>query len=308
VDGAILPAAFESLAASDLADQIETVKLSPHSLAPEDLSKLWTAFQAKYRPSAAYVATVVLIQRTDAVRSALPVLTRGPVDPQTGKERGVVVQPGLIPPYPALTSAVPESGEDSVRMGERLILTGAFLDGDRVTVRFLRPRDGAVFELDPEVGGTGTELRVRVPPDPPEGTVDENSALDPTRWASGVHAVAVRVGRGAETDRDTNAVAVGIAPTLGDMEVTETEEAVSIEVEVTPPVWSGQTARLLVGSVEAAAEPFEGETASGLTFISSEFPEGEQWVRLRIDGVDSFLVRRSGSLPVFDETQRVTIP
>ena len=43
-----------------------------------------------------------------------------------------------------------------------------------------------------------------------------------------------------------------------------------------------------------------------------EFPltvaPGPYWLRLRVDGADSLLLDRSGSVPVFDAAQRVTVP
>ena len=55
------------------------------------MSRLWTAIQAHYRPTAAYVVSVVLIEARQPTRQALPVLagrsTRG------GRDRGVKVAP-----------------------------------------------------------------------------------------------------------------------------------------------------------------------------------------------------------------------
>jgi hypothetical protein len=66
----------KALATSLLDQQIEQIKISPHDLSADDLYKLWSAFGSKCRPSAAYVATVVLVQSTVPLVSALPVLTR----------------------------------------------------------------------------------------------------------------------------------------------------------------------------------------------------------------------------------------
>ena len=80
VGGSILPPAFGTLAATDLADQVELIKISPVFLSTEDLSKMWTAMQARYRPTMAYLGSVVLIQATDSVQAAPPVLKRGTDD------------------------------------------------------------------------------------------------------------------------------------------------------------------------------------------------------------------------------------
>ncbi len=64
------------MATAGLADQVELVKITPEPLSTEELSKLWTAFQSKYRPSVGYRVSLVLIQSEGAFRSALPVLSR----------------------------------------------------------------------------------------------------------------------------------------------------------------------------------------------------------------------------------------
>jgi len=76
VEGAILPTARASLAAAALADQVELVKITPDLMTTEEISKLWAAFQATYRPTAAYQASVVLIESREAVPAPLPVQTR----------------------------------------------------------------------------------------------------------------------------------------------------------------------------------------------------------------------------------------
>lgn len=77
VTGGILPAALQSLSASDLAEQVEQIKISPEALNPEEISKLWSAlYQTHYRPTAAYQVSVVLIESDRAIPSALPVRDR----------------------------------------------------------------------------------------------------------------------------------------------------------------------------------------------------------------------------------------
>ena len=66
----------QALNASLLASQIEQIKISPAPLTLSDVSQLWTALQGRYRPTAAYVVTVVLIDSGRSAKSALRVLTR----------------------------------------------------------------------------------------------------------------------------------------------------------------------------------------------------------------------------------------
>lgn len=65
------------LTTSDLANQVERVRFTPTALTLEEFSKLWSAFfQVEYSLSAAYQASVVLIESEDAPQTALPVLAR----------------------------------------------------------------------------------------------------------------------------------------------------------------------------------------------------------------------------------------
>jgi hypothetical protein len=77
LDGAILPTVYQSLRGADLAEQIELLKITPAALGSEEMSRLWSAIQARYRPTAAFQVSVVLIESRKSARSPLPVLSRG---------------------------------------------------------------------------------------------------------------------------------------------------------------------------------------------------------------------------------------
>lgn len=51
-----------ALAASGLAEATAQIKIYPEFLSTEETSKLWSALQARYRPSAAYKASAVLLE------------------------------------------------------------------------------------------------------------------------------------------------------------------------------------------------------------------------------------------------------
>lgn len=57
-----LPPLQQALATAKLAEQTEEIKLCPEFLSTDEASRLWSALQAKYRPSAAYKASTVLIE------------------------------------------------------------------------------------------------------------------------------------------------------------------------------------------------------------------------------------------------------
>src|SRR5436190_18729969 len=64
------------LSTSRLAEQAEMIKITPELLSSEDISKLWAAFGTKYRPTAAYKVTVVLIESSRSAKPFLPVQAR----------------------------------------------------------------------------------------------------------------------------------------------------------------------------------------------------------------------------------------
>lgn len=66
----------KALATCGLASQLEQIRITPETLNTDELSKLWTAMQARLRPSAAYRVTVVLIESTRSTKGALPVASR----------------------------------------------------------------------------------------------------------------------------------------------------------------------------------------------------------------------------------------
>jgi hypothetical protein len=57
----LIAQALASVSISNLAKQIGQIKLSPEFLSMEDNSKIWSALQTHYRPSASYQASMVLI-------------------------------------------------------------------------------------------------------------------------------------------------------------------------------------------------------------------------------------------------------
>jgi hypothetical protein len=122
-----LPPELQSLSTSGLADQIEHIKITPESLNTEELSRLWTAFGAKYRPNAAYRATVVLIESSKSTKSALPV-----------RERLVYVKPFHQPVIEKISSQAtagqPIVDNQKIIPGYNLVLNGIQLKGEIVSV------------------------------------------------------------------------------------------------------------------------------------------------------------------------------
>lgn len=301
VDSTILPPAFQALSAADLADQVEQIKITPEAISTEEMSKLWSALQAHYRPTAAYHLSVVLIEARRATRSALPVLTRGPRDLVTGRERGVVALGGLIPPYPLLTDITLDHGQIAAQQGDVVSLNGHHLEGSNVRVRFAHPRLLAPIEIN--LGNNANEQRVDV--------TLPNDAAAHLAWPPGLWNVTVVLRRAGETvDRSTNSLPLLLAPRLDIGASAAARNAVTgvvtINLAFTPHVRPGQTVSLNAGGRESPGD-ITAQTGT-LQFVFPTLSAGPQWLRLRVDGADSPLIDRAATPPQFDPTQQMNIP
>lgn len=274
---------------ADLDRQIERVRLTHHPISLDELSKLWTGFSSPYRLSAAYQASVVLIESKRPTQAGLPILTRGQDD------SGITAQGDLSPPVPTLDSVTPPQNQPNARLGEEIVLGGVHLDGTAVAVRFEHPLLPAPILLAPAAGGTATRLKVTIP-------------NQPAGWPAGFYRVSVELTRAGETfARTTNQLPLALAPGATIAVAGAAPGPVTLTATCAPEIRPGQRATLLLGSDEiaAAAHPVQTDT---LTFTLDDVVAGTRRFRLRVDGVDSRLVDRSATPPVFDGTQKVVIP
>ena len=287
-----LPPALRALADCGLADQVEQIKLVPDPLSSEEMSKLWTAVQSHYRPSAAYVATVVLIESPKPTRPTLPVLTRGPVDPVTHLERGVAVQADLLPPFPTIQTVTATSGQPAATVGATVELVGHHLDGANPTILLSNSRFG-INQAVSATGGSNTKISFTVPSVP-----------------AGLYQLAMQViPPGESNPRTSNGLAMVIGPevttALPIAVVRDGSGVATIVLSVQPQIQPGQVVSLLLGTQEVPHGAIMMATGT-LTFAVAAAPTGEFLLRLRVDGIDSPIIDRSAVPPVF-YNYRVTI-
>jgi hypothetical protein len=279
------------LPGNDLAQQLERIRITFHPLSIDELNKLFTGFAMQYRLSAAYEVAVALIESTRAARTPLPVLTRGQQD------QGISAQADLTPPVPTLLTITPPNQQPSARLNDIVALTGVHLDGTNIDVQFnyLNPALGtAPVEVPPQAGGTATAIAVQIP-------------NQPVNWPAGFYEVAVLVQRPGETfRRTTNELTLALAPSMTIAPASAPAGTILYTVTVTPQVWPGQRASLMLGDNEFLADAHATKTGT-LTFAATGLLAGDYRVRLRVDGVDSLLVDRTKTPPVFDPTQKVTV-
>jgi hypothetical protein len=300
VGGGLLPPPLNALPASELAEQVELIKLTLQPTNTEETSKLWSAIQSNYRPSVAYQASVVLVESTRPARSPLPVLTRGSDD------RAPVVEPdptAPVPPFPTLLAVTPPNRQPVARLGDLLEISGHNLVGESVSLRFTHSLLTTPISLAPQPGGTATDLKVRIPDAPGDPQA-------PANWPAGFYTLAAVISRTGRPEQRTNELALALAPTI--LSITPNPAArdgsgrVTLTVTCKPQVRPTQRASLFLNVREVAAQPHPSATGT-LTFRVDAASPGQHRVRLRVAGVDSLLVDRSVSPPVFVASQSVTI-
>lgn len=294
VDGTILPGPFGSLSALDLANQVEQIKISPVYLSSEELSKMWTAMQARYRPTMAYTVSVVLIQSTNAVRSAPPVLSRGPSASATGV-------PFLSRIRPAASDLLP-----AMRLGDDLLLTGTNLTSTGMEAVFENTRADKRQTL--ATTATDSGLLVHLPT-----AAESASALDD--WAIGNYSVALRTATPGQPAWSTNQVPIALSPQIVVSPLNAAPGPLDISIECSPRLSPEQADRavLIFGEISVnpvtVSTPADPTLPTTLDFHIDSAVAGSHLVRLRVDGIDSLPVKFAGTPPAlaFDETQRIEI-
>jgi hypothetical protein len=311
----IPPLLFGNLSALDLAEQVEQIKITPHYLTTEELSKLWTAMQARYRQSMAYQVSVVLIQSTKPAKAALPVIKRGEQD------RGAEVLADASSTFPSLDSIHIGPPEDanleplprsypSAQLGLQLILQGQNLDGDTVQVTFKHTRYGEVTHpqhlapqiiVVPLVQRTETKITISLPD-------------APAAWRVGLYSVAVTVTKGTK-DHSTNELPLVLAPRIDPIipnSITRVGLDATLTLTCSPQVIQEQTAALLLPDREVTLP--NHPTGTTLVFVINNAPVvTDVPVRIRIDGIDSMPFGRKfdvngNPLPLaFVDNQKVSI-
>jgi hypothetical protein len=307
--GTRLPPALRALADSGLADQVEQIKITPATMNTEEMSQIWSALQAHYRPTAAYQVSVVLIESRLQARSPLPVLSRGPIiDPASGRDRGVMVEPSLLAPLPTIEEIRSPNKKPVAQLGDTIDLIGHHLDGANRSVRLENLR----FEVDEEIPALASGGAALM-----QFTLSNAPAIFPV----GIYQLSTQVVRpglrpGDISLKTSNQLALVISPEITTSFTPfppenlsrDAQDTVTIELSCRPEVRPGQRAELILGNLAVFAEPFANATADLIFLFPNAPPAGtEHLVRLRVDGIESPIINRAATPPVFFN-QRVTLP
>jgi len=297
-------------------DQVERVRITPHSLSPDETGKLWAGFQTPYRPSMTYEVSVVLIESRRQRVSPLPVLRRG------SEDRGV---DAVIGPFPVLDEIRrPPRTRPGFQYGDRAILNGRNLGGEPVLVRLfhpLRPERALLLTPGPESTESRLEVDLRGGREVRlEDGVETDLSADADAllvWTAGFYEVTVEGHIVGAPPRLSNTLPLALSPHVTSITpnpaLRDANGDVSLTLTCRPEVTRQQHARLILGDREIPADEHLALTDT-LSFRIVDAPAGVFVTRLRIDGVDSLPAvipppdaQGRPQPPIFDPAQTVTI-
>jgi hypothetical protein len=286
----------DSASFSNVSTQLDRIHITWQALAENDIYSLWSAFQTPYRLSAALEVRVVLIDNRQPPRTPVPVIRRGEDD------QGPTAIADTASPFPELDAAAPENGQTAARIGESVELRGTNLSAQTVTASVSHPLLAAPITLVPTAGtATAVTVELAAAAGVPAGLSSASVSLTNTVDAQQVTSV-------------TNAIPLAVAPRItSPVPITvnpDPQGSVQIALTCAPPVVEGQPVFLLVGDQAVPEDRARLGTAvvgNNLSFTVDHATPGQHILRLRVAGVDSLLIDRSGDKPRFDASQAVTV-
>jgi len=259
---------FGFLAGSGLDNQVERVRFTPTALSLEDFTKLWSAFfQVEYSLSAAYQASVVLIESDDTPQEALPV-----------QARNLYVLPFQ---QPVINQVISQAGsKQPILPTSTLVIQGSHLLSEFTSVRL-----GDLIVAPPTVTDKAIILPV------------------PAGLRAGVQGVQViqqlQMGTPPQPHPgfESNVAAMVLHPVITPLTATATQ----ISVKITPTVQPAQRVTLLLN--EATNPPPSPPAAytftlppltvstSSLNFTIAKVQAGgtKYFIRVLVDGAESLL-------------------
>jgi hypothetical protein len=259
---------FSFLTTSNLADQVERVKFTPTSLSLEEFSKLWSVFfQIEYTLSAAYQASVVLIESDDVPAAPIPV---------QGANLAAV-------PFrePEIDSAGPQAGPNQpIVAGSTLLIQGQQLRGP-TTLALIEDQ-----EITPTLV-TDTQVTITLPAGIHAGV-------------KGVQVIQkIQIGTPPAPHRSvaSNVAPFVLRPTInGAVAAVKSPGIKTVTLTVAPNIGAGQRAVLLLNNLAVSpataftSKPTVATADSNQVSIDiSGVPTGTYLARVQIDGAESLL-------------------
>lgn len=252
---------FPFLAFADLDEQIELVRITPVQLSDEDLNRIWSMLPADdFALSAAYDASVVLLERPDTPSVPLPVLQRGALVVPTRQPiiASVIAEGGT------LGTAI-RAGTPVEMHGEHLAATTSRIEIDGVTVPAV-----AITEATDEL------VRFTIPATTPAGPRVFRVIHDLGSLAPSVTVFEVA----------SDPFVVLIRPEIASV----SKAAGNVRIDVVTAIGATQVLEVVLnrsGGTEVAVRPGTLALPTRVTAPLAGLVPGTYLVRLRVDGVES---------------------
>jgi hypothetical protein len=280
---------------SNAENQVERIRITPHPIPMDEISRLWATFQTGYRISVSYDVAVVLIDSEATQNAAPPVLARGH---DGAGPRATTRFP------PVLTAVVAPHGAPAAVPGDTVTLQGRNLDGvNGIEVTGDHIPDNTVLPVTVGDAAAGPTITL---PDAGHPLPAGLALLTPVVAPEDPDDPPVR----------GNTLALRLAPILvlepAPLVVAlDADAAATVKVTCSPPVQPGQSTALIVGDRIVAGRT-HARAMSKLTFALSQFDAGRYLLRLRVDGQDSIPVDLAaplapGDIPTFRDDQYLTL-
>ena len=241
--------------------QVERVRITPHTLGFEEMSKLWMAYQTQYRLSSAYEVSVVLIDSH-----------RRPVRAPPVRSTSITVTPWQRPVIDQVTPAAAAAGASLTLTGANLgEPTTQVLVGGQRAVPDSRAERSLVFTLPASLPAGVNTVQV----------VQEVPLGRPARPHAGV-------------GFQSNAVAFMLMPRITSAAPLTVARGAVLSLQVAPPVNLGQQVLLALDELQFAQRPLPpGAPASSGTVafvVSADLVPRNYLARVMVDGAASALV------------------
>lgn len=258
--------AVAGVSVSDLAQGIGQIKLTPEFFNMEETSKLWSALQTHYRPSATYLASMVLIESS-----------------KSENLEGFYMMPLSQPNIEQVIPLEKTEHQQMIVAGTTLMIRGKRLRGDITRIRL------------------GNTEKLLVPQDIKETQISLLVPADLYPSVQSIQVIHLPMGYTGQTDGivESNVAAFVLHPTItalvgGVEKIGDNLRSAEITVKFNPKVGKAQRIVLLLSDVSAQSlvaysflVPSRTEDTDAITIPVQNVKPGTYIVRVRVDGAES---------------------
>jgi hypothetical protein len=270
--------AVAGLSVSNLAAQMGQIKVSPEFLSMEENSKIWSALQTHYRPSATYQASIALIKSDSIDIEALDLMLSEPTIEK-------VTTPGQL---------------EEITIGSTLLIQGKRLRGDITKVK-LSNLDKLFVPFDVQ----DTQISIQVPL--LNAGVQTVQIIHENMKSTEQH-----------NPVESNVMAFVLHPKITvemlhiSLQVNNEDlRSIDISVKFSPKVGKDQRVILQLNQISnnqplsySCLMPAQTADTDAITMSIKNIKSGEYLVRVKVDGAESVLSQNQSSEY---EAQRITI-